>query len=84
MPCYLVEAGKGPKQGHQSIVLHDGINDPSLIADNWDRPLIKLRVVLLVWNSSRVFQQLLDAPVGQSSRGLGKVGVLSVSLRDRL
>jgi hypothetical protein len=38
--------------------------------------LIKLRVVLLVWISDGVFQQLLDAPVGQSSRGLEKVGVL--------
>ena len=80
----LVEAGKEPKQGHQPSVLHDGINDPSLILANWDRPLIKLRVILLVWVSGGIFQQLLDAPVGKSSRGLGKVGVLPVSLRDRL
>ena len=84
MPCCLVEAGKEPKQDHQPNVLHDGINDPSRITANWDRPLIKLRVVLLSWISGGVFQQLLDALVGQSSRGLGKVGVLPVSLRDQL
>lgn len=84
MPWCLIEAGKEPKQDHQPSVLHDAIDDPSLITTNWDRPLIKLRVVLLVWISGGIFQQLLDSPVGQSSRRLGKVGVLSVSLRDRL
>ncbi len=81
-PHCLIEAGKEPKQGYQPSILYDGINDPSLIAANLDRPLVKLRVVLLVWISSGVFQQLLDSSVGLSSRGLGKVGVLSVSFRD--
>ena len=84
MPSCLVEAGKEPKQDHQSSVLNNAIDDPSLIIANWDRPLIKFRVVLLVWISGGVLQQLLDAPTGQLSRGLGKIGVLSVSLRDRL
>jgi hypothetical protein len=79
MHSCLVEAGKEPKQDHQPSVLHD----PSLIIANWDRPLIELWVVLLVWISGGVFQQLLDAPVGQPPRGLGRLAYcLSASVTD--
>ena len=80
----LVKAGKKPKQDDQSSVFHNGINNPPLIITNGDRPLIKLLVVLLIRVTSGVIQQLLDAPVGKPPRSLGKDGVLSVSLRDRL
>ncbi len=80
----LVEAGKEPKQDHLPSVLDDGIKDPSLIIANGDRPPIILRVVPLVWITSRVLQQLLDALIGQSSRGLEKNSLLPVRLLHRL
>ena len=55
-----------------------------LSSADWDRPLIKLRVVLLGWIAGGLFQQLLKAPVDQSPCIFGEVGVLPVSLRNRL
>src|SRR5947209_1867422 len=78
--AYLVEAGGKPVPDHHPAVFLYSINHKSRVIANRDGVRVIVRIVLPIRDVDRIFPQLFDALIDQSSGVFGEVVVLPLSL----